>query len=203
MDFSWLLSDSNLAALKTLLDVYRAMFNILLPIFAVGLLLAWVDRKLNPSSRSALRTRSRSSSKSTNTLDKGKALELELVQLFRALGYQVQRTPLQGDWGVDLIIQDPQGKRIAIQAKNWSGKVGLDAVYQVHGGKSLYKCHAARLIAPNGFTEQAERAARALGVELWSEQHLAALREKVRRLQQQAQTRSQPTSVSHSHRWKG
>nr|PZN39762.1 MAG: hypothetical protein DIU70_08960 [Bacillota bacterium] len=200
MDFSWLLNEANLAALKALLDVYKVMFSIFLPIFAIGLLLAWIDRKLSPSSRSAPRTRSRSSWKSTNTLDKGKALELELVQLFRALGYQVQRTPLQGDWGVDLIIQDPQGKRIAIQAKNWSGKVGLESVYQVHGGKDIYKCHAARLIAPNGFTEQAERAARALGVELWSEQHLAALRQQVRRLQQQAQTRSQPTNLPRSHR---
>lgn len=200
MDFSWLLDKANLTALKVTLQIVGVYLAILVPFAVAGLFLRWVSGKLGPTSSPRSPARSRSSPKPTSTLDKGKALEVELVQLFRALGYQVQRTPLQGDWGVDLIIQDPQGKRIAIQAKNWSGRVGLDAVYQVHGGKSVYKCHAARLIAPNGFTEQAERAARALGVELWSEQHLASLRQQVRRLQQQAQTRSQPPSLSHSHR---
>lgn len=203
MDFSWLLDQASLTALKVMLQIVGVYLAILAPFAIAGLFLRWLAGTLTPTSRPRSPVRPRSTPKRTSSLDKGKALEVELVQLFRALGYQVQRTPLQGDWGVDLIIQDSQGRRIAIQAKNWSGKVGLDAVYQVHGGKSVYKCHDARLIAPNGFTEQAERAARALGVELWSEQHLAALREKVRRLQQQAQTRSQPTSVSHSHRWKG
>jgi restriction system protein len=79
------------------------------------------------------------------------------------LGYSVSFTPASGDQGVDLIA-NRQGRRIAIQCKDYKAPVGNDAAQQVFSGAAFYGAQIAFVIAPNGFTPAARRLASTLGV---------------------------------------
>jgi len=104
-----------------------------------------------------------------NKLDKinGKSFEIWLEELFRKAGYGVERTPYQKDHGVDLILTTPQGSKIAVQAKKkGQGNTGAQALGEVLRGQKYYKCDKAMVVTNQGFTEQAIKEARKLGIEL-------------------------------------
>lgn len=88
-----------------------------------------------------------------------------LGKLFKNLGYNVHNTSYSGDFGADLIIEK-NNRKIAIQAKNYSGNVGLEAVQQALSGKSYYKCNEAMVITNSYFTRQAIELAGTSGVDL-------------------------------------
>lgn len=98
----------------------------------------------------------------------GLDFEKYLERLFRNLGYQVERTPYQGDYGVDLILVHPSGKRTAVQAKRWKGKsVGVEALQQVIGGAAYHKCQETLVVTTSGYTDPAKRMAQETGTKLW------------------------------------
>jgi restriction system protein len=57
----------------------------------------------------------------------GKRFEVYLEVRFHERGYRVQRTPYQGDWGADLILEK-DGQRTAVQAKRYKKNVGVRMV---------------------------------------------------------------------------
>lgn len=74
-----------------------------------------------------------------------------LAELFRRKGFDVEKTPVTGDYGVDLILTNPAtGERIAVQAKRYAQSVGIEAVQQVFFGKAFYGCQRA-LVVTNAF----------------------------------------------------
>lgn len=114
----------------------------------------------------------------------GEDFEKYLEHLFRALGYKVKRTPYQGDYGADLIVTSPDGKRFAVQAKRWRGRtVGNDALYEVLGGQAYYKCEGTIVITTSKYSEAAKRMAAETGTQLWGLNDLIAAMEKVKALQ--------------------
>lgn len=90
-----------------------------------------------------------------------------------------------GDFGVDLLItRKSDGRRIAIQAKRYSGNVNLKAVQEVMAGMHHHKCQEAWVITNSQFATSAKELAESTGVRLIGRSGLAnimraALRDSV------------------------
>lgn len=89
-------------------------------------------------------------------LDQLSGVEFEefLAGLFRAQGYQAELTTTTGDYGADLILTK-DGQRIAVQAKRYTGSVGVAAVQEALSGQAYYQCDAAWVITTGTFTPNA------------------------------------------------
>lgn len=103
----------------------------------------------------------------------GGEFESFLAEVFRHLGFQVERTGRTGDQGVDLIVR--RGKCIAVQAKCYSGSVGNAAVQEVFAGQAHCKCDSCAVITSSVFTRQARDLAASTGCLLIEGNQLADL----------------------------
>ncbi|WP_206683202.1 restriction endonuclease [Neptunicella marina] len=95
----------------------------------------------------------------------GFSFEEFLVLLFQRLGYDVKETKKTGDQGADLFVEK-FGKKIVIQAKNYSGTVGNSAVQQALSAKTFYNCDDAMVITNSYFSRSAKELASASSVRL-------------------------------------
>jgi hypothetical protein len=77
-----------------------------------------------------------------------------LAEVFKTLGYHVEETGQSGDQGVDLIAVK-HGRRIAVQAKGYSGSVGNAAVQEAFAGMAHYQCHACAVVTNSSYTTAA------------------------------------------------
>jgi HJR/Mrr/RecB family endonuclease len=84
----------------------------------------------------------------------GIEFEQFLAGLFRQLGYGVEMTASTGDYGADLILSKA-GEKIAVQAKCYSGSVGVSAVQEVLAGMVYYNCQSAWVITTGNLTANA------------------------------------------------
>lgn len=108
--------------------------------------LDWRDR--NPSSWAEVRDR-------YEPRERGNAFERYLKGVLeQAGGEMVQITKGSGDYGADLLIVH-QGRRIIVQAKSYSEKVGLEAVQEVQAARSVYRAEDAWVITDSEFTPNA------------------------------------------------
>lgn len=100
-------------------------------------------------------------------LDQLSGVEFEeyLAGLFRAQGYAAELTPTSGDYGADLILSKA-GQRIAVQAKRYTGSVGVQAVQEALSGQAYYQCHTAWVITTGAFTTNALELAQKSGVKM-------------------------------------
>lgn len=103
----------------------------------------------------------------------GKEFEQYLEVLFKKLGYQVHRTPYQGDFGADLVLQRGNEKTV-VQAKRYNRKVGVKAVQEAVASKDYYRCDKAMVVTNSYFSRQAEALAKANRVELWDRDTLVS-----------------------------
>jgi HJR/Mrr/RecB family endonuclease len=92
-------------------------------------------------------------------------LELHVAGFYRRQGYGITMTPRSGDQGVD-VIADGNGRRIAIQVKQYTGNVDNTPVQEVVGGLAVYGCTHGVVITTNRFTSGAKALAVANGIEL-------------------------------------
>jgi restriction system protein len=95
----------------------------------------------------------------------GYDFEKFLVEVFQTAGYDVEGTKLSGDQGADLFATR-FGKKIVIQAKNYSGSVGNTAVQEAISAKSFYGCDEAMVVTNSFFTKSAIELANAASVRL-------------------------------------
>jgi restriction system protein len=103
----------------------------------------------------------------------GKEFEQYLEVFFKKLGYQVQRTPYQGDFGADLVIRRGDEKTV-VQAKRYTRSVGVKAVQEAVASKEYYKCDKAMVVTNSYFSRQAQTLAKANRVELWDRDALVS-----------------------------
>ena len=101
----------------------------------------------------------------------GKEFEEYLETLFKKLGYQVQRTPYQGDYGADLVLRQGDEKTV-VQAKRYHRSVGVKAVQEAVASKEYYRCDKVMVVTNSRFTRQARTLAKANRVELWDRDEL-------------------------------
>ena len=95
----------------------------------------------------------------------GTEFEEYLAGLFQQHGYQVELTPTSGDYGADLLLTK-QRERIAIQAKCYTGSVGVAAVQEALSGMAYYQCNSAWVVTTGSYTANAIELARKSNVRL-------------------------------------
>jgi restriction system protein len=157
-------------SLKLLVDMFFATFLLIRltwPLWAIlGLMLlvklAFKLYKMNRLSKSGMAE-----------LDKldGEDFEKYLELLFHKLGYQVKRTPYQGDYGADLVLEKV-GVKTVVQAKRHTRSVGVKAIQEAITAKEYYKCNAAMVVTNSYYSQQAQKLAKANHVELWDRDYL-------------------------------
>lgn len=103
----------------------------------------------------------------------GKEFEEYLEVFFKKLGYQVHRTPYQGDYGADLIIRKDNIKTV-VQAKRYTRSVGVKAVQEAAAAKDYYRGDKAMVVTNSYFSQQAKKLASATQVELWDRECLVS-----------------------------
>lgn len=91
-----------------------------------------------------------------------------LVDVFRALGANPQRTGKCGDQGCDLIVKVGP-RRIAVQAKGYYNNVSNKAVQEAVTSKAHYACDDAAVITNSRFTPGAKALARSNNCKLIGE----------------------------------
>lgn len=86
----------------------------------------------------------------------------------------VEVTQFSGDFGVDIIAYKDEVK-YAIQCKKYSSPVGVKAVQEVIGSKTMNNCHVAVVLTNNYFTNSAKELAKQNNVLLWDRNKLEEL----------------------------
>lgn len=104
----------------------------------------------------------------------GTEFESFLAGLFSSHGYEVELTPTTGDYGADLLLFKA-GQRIAVQAKCYTGSVGVSAVQEALAGMAYYQCHSAWVVTTGNYTANAIELARKSKVMLVSSTELGKL----------------------------
>ena len=95
----------------------------------------------------------------------GIEFEMLLKNLFEKMGCAVSLTKTTSDFGADLILKR-KGKRCIVQAKRYSGTVGVSAVQEVVSAKSHYKSANAMVVTNSTFSSEAKVLAGECGVDL-------------------------------------
>lgn len=104
----------------------------------------------------------------------GTEFEKYLAGLFQQHGYLVELTPTSGDYGADLLLIK-NGQRIAVQAKCYSGSVGVAAVQEALSGMAYYQCQSAWVVTTGNYTPNAIELARKSNVRLLGSTELGKL----------------------------
>ncbi|MCR4874726.1 MAG: restriction endonuclease [Clostridia bacterium] len=112
-----------------------------------------------------------------NNVDNMSPYEFEewIACLMRSYGYNAYTTKKSQDFGVDIIAESGPTK-IAIQAKKYSGAVGVEAVQQIASGKQFYDCTEAWIMTTSqSFTQSAWEMAKKLDVKLFNRDCMIAV----------------------------
>ncbi len=112
-------------------------------------------------------------SNETLAIDEMSGIDFEefLEILFRKKGYNVKTTATTGDYGADLILSR-YNRVIVVQAKRYSGSIGVKAVQEVIGAKGYYKADNGMVVTNSYFTPNAVNLAVANHIELWDRERL-------------------------------
>lgn len=111
---------------------------------------------------------------SMRDIDSMGGLEFETFvgELLKSIGYTgVQVTKSSGDQGVDVLaVKD--GKKYAIQCKNYSSPLNNKPIQEVTTGKAIYGCDIGVVLTNSTFNQNAIEAATATGTLLWDRSDL-------------------------------
>ena len=79
----------------------------------------------------------------------------------------VKRIGKSGDYGADVVARDLLLRKVVIQCKHYSGKVGVSAVQQVIAAKQYYRASVAVVATNSQLTRHARKLAERCGVKIW------------------------------------
>ena len=97
----------------------------------------------------------------------GKDFEQYVGSVFADLGYGVDVTQLSGDYGADVILTEPDsGRRIAVQAKFYSHRLGNSPIQEVVGSLAHYGAREGWVVTNGTFSSAARTLAEENGVRL-------------------------------------
>ncbi|MDQ2077757.1 restriction endonuclease [Marinimicrobium sp. ABcell2] len=98
-----------------------------------------------------------------------------VADIFEGLGYEVNRTPRSGDYGIDIIARS-DSDCIAIQVKRYSigNNIGAKEVQTTLGGMQYadYRANKSIIITTSDFTVRALQQAKGCPIELWTSEDL-------------------------------
>lgn len=134
------------------------------------------------SKKAAINSKYRQIDQDIHNVDVMTGIEFEdyLCHIFRKQGYQVKTTPVTNDYGADLVLRK-DGQVTVVQAKRYSGKVGVKAVQEVNTAMPYYRAGKAIVVTNNYFTPNAVNLARANGVQLIDRRQLVKMMKGVSR----------------------
>lgn len=101
----------------------------------------------------------------------GEEFELFMTKYFATHGFKTTHTPLSGDYGIDLILENDFVK-IGVQAKCYSNKVTLSAIQEVVAGLRHYGLSSGMVVTNNYFQPSAIRLAKENNITLWDRNKL-------------------------------
>lgn len=101
----------------------------------------------------------------------GEEFELFMTRYFAEHGFKVTHTPLSGDYGIDLILENDFVK-IGVQAKCYSNKVTLSAIQEVVAGLRHYGLSSGMVVTINYFQPSAIQLAKENNIILWDRNKL-------------------------------
>ena len=78
-----------------------------------------------------------------------------VYKLFIKMGYYAEKTPITGDQGVDLILYNDKGAKIAVQCKRNQNSIGNTAIQEVVAGAVFYNANSTMVVTNNYFTKSA------------------------------------------------
>lgn len=110
----------------------------------------------------------------------GTEFESVIQTILHNRGWQLDLTPITGDFGADLIGRGHDGASWVIQAKRWKGAVGIEAVQQVLGAQAYYQTQKALLITTATLTKAAQELAQHTQVTVWTRNEIAPLYAELR-----------------------
>ena len=105
---------------------------------------------------------------SLKRIDKMSGVEFEvyLMYQFKKKRYKVRMTPESGDFGADLLLRKFMRQYI-VQAKRYSGSVGIQAVQETIGAMRYYDIDLGIVVTNSYFTKAAKELANVSDIELW------------------------------------
>lgn len=109
---------------------------------------------------------SESQRKSRKSQKIGHEFEQRVVEALKSRGYNAVLTKCLSDFGVDIIITESDGTKVAVQCKKQKKPVGVNAIQEVYAGGRFYDCTKFSVICDKGFSNPAIILARKLGVYL-------------------------------------
>lgn len=98
--------------------------------------------------------------------EKGHKYEEQTEEMLKSLGYNAKRTKCYSDFGVDIIITEADGTKVAVQCKKLDAPASITAIQEVYAGGRFYDCTKFSIICDKGFSNPAIIMARKLGVYL-------------------------------------
>ena len=98
--------------------------------------------------------------------DVGEQYEKDIYSRLIMQGYNAKIIGHTGDYGVDIIIDDESGDKIAVQCKMHKSIIGVDAIQEVYAGGRFYDCTKFAVVSDSGFSNNAIIMAKKLGVYL-------------------------------------
>lgn len=100
----------------------------------------------------------------------GAKYERKVARKMRWRGYWAIRVNGKpGDYGADIIALDLLFRKVVVQCKCYSGKVGVKAVYEAIAAKEYYRARRAIVATNSTFTRNAKQLAKRCSVTLWEE----------------------------------
>lgn len=103
-----------------------------------------------------------------------------ICEYLKQYGWDAQVTKVTGDYGVDVIARKRGKPALAIQAKHYSGNVGVAAVQEIYSGMAFYGATIGVVIASRGgFTRAAQTMAHQLNIILGDSKVLKELNRKL------------------------
>jgi restriction system protein len=100
------------------------------------------------------------------------------AEFFSESGWNVKMTPATRDGGADFVA-DKNGVRLIVQCKRYAQPVGNKAVQEANSALKLYHGNCACVVAPMGFTKQAQTEALCHGIHLLHHLELSNFAEKL------------------------
>lgn len=96
--------------------------------------------------------------------ERGLEFERDTYSELKAKGLNIEKTQDIADFGVDMVIYNDDGTKIAVQAKKENHPIGVEAMQEVYAGGRFYDCEKFAVISYSGFSKRAITMARKLGI---------------------------------------
>lgn len=107
----------------------------------------------------------------------GVQFEIFMEDYFKKQGFKVTRTPLSGDYGIDLIIENDFSK-IGVQVKCYKNKVDISAIQQAVAGLRHYGLSSGMVVTNSTFQPSAIQLAKENNIMLWNRNKLISKLDK-------------------------